>query len=287
MFFLRFFIYTLKVAFVTGLLSACVPEPITVTEHPADEGARDGTSAKVVFIAGPDSHGAGEHEHTAGSKLLANALRARYSGISTVNVTGGWPENADVFEDARAIVIYCDGGRGHLINKHLSSFNQLVAEGVGVIALHYGVEVPKGSASADAMLAAIGGYFETDWSVNPHWNAEFTKLPDHPIAEGISPFSVQDEWYFNMRFQSNMKGVTPILSAIAPDSTMERRNGAHSGNETVRQLVAAKAPQVTAWAYERENGGRGFGFTGGHFHHNWQNDQQRNLLLNAIVWTMR
>ncbi|HKD37631.1 MAG TPA: hypothetical protein VKB78_12555, partial [Pirellulales bacterium] len=28
----------------------------------------------------------------------------------------------------------------------------------------------------------------------------------------------------------------------------------------------------------------GYGFTGGHFHHNWGNDDYRKLMLNAIVW---
>jgi hypothetical protein len=38
------------------------------------------------------------------------------------------------------------------------------------------------------------------------------------------------------------------------------------------------------WAVERPDGGRGFGFTGGHFHLNWQNNEQRRLMLNALVW---
>ena len=38
------------------------------------------------------------------------------------------------------------------------------------------------------------------------------------------------------------------------------------------------------WVYERPDGGRGFGFTGGHFHANWANDDQRKLVLNAILW---
>ncbi len=41
-----------------------------------------------------------------------------------------------------------------------------------------------------------------------------------------------------------------------------------------------------AWAAERADGnGRGFGFTGAHFHRNWQNDDFRKLVLNAIAWT--
>ena len=38
------------------------------------------------------------------------------------------------------------------------------------------------------------------------------------------------------------------------------------------------------WAVEREDGGRGFGFTGGHFHDNWGNEPFRKVVLNALVW---
>jgi len=67
---------------------------------------------------------------------------------------------------------------------------------------------------------------------------------------------------------------------------MERKNGPHSGNEAVRKLVGEGVPQVTAWAYNRPEGGRGFGFTGGHFHQNWQDDNARKLVLNAIEWVL-
>ena len=41
------------------------------------------------------------------------------------------------------------------------------------------------------------------------------------------------------------------------------------------------------WAVERQDGGRGFGFTGGHFHANWGNDQFRKTILNALVWVAK
>ena len=37
----------------------------------------------------------------------------------------------------------------------------------------------------------------------------------------------------------------------------------------------------------RRDGGRGFGFTGGHFHWNWGHDEFRQLVLNAIVWAAK
>jgi hypothetical protein len=35
------------------------------------------------------------------------------------------------------------------------------------------------------------------------------------------------------------------------------------------------------------DGGRGFGFTAGHTHRGWANDEQRKTLLNAILWTAK
>ena len=35
---------------------------------------------------------------------------------------------------------------------------------------------------------------------------------------------------------------------------------------------------------ERADGGRGVGFTGGHYHKNWQNDSFRKVVLNACLW---
>ena len=267
-------------ALLVTVLSGCQPPDITVQAHPTASGKNP--RAKIVFLAGPDSHLPGAHEHKAGSELLSDALRRRDATIETINVYGGWPADESLFDGVDAIVMYCDGGKSHLVNDHLQTFNRLLAEGVGILALHYCVEVPKGSPSAESMLNAIGGYFETWWSVNPTWTANYTELPQHPITRGVKPFILKDEWYFNMRFVD--QGVTPILSAIAPPSTIKRWNGAHSGNDAVRQLVADELPQVTTWAYERPDGSRGFGYTGGHYHANWENADARALVLNAIEW---
>jgi len=245
--------------------------------------AQDPVAKKIVFIAGPPSHGYGEHEHNAGSLLLADALRRSVPDVEVEVHQSGWPEAPDALDDADAVVIYCDGGEGHIAIEHLDQVERLVERGVGIACLHYAVEVPKGE-PGDALLDAIGGYFEIDWSVNPHWTADFQSLPDHPITRGIKPFAINDEWYYHMRFRDDMQGITPILSALPPASTLTRPDGPHSGNPHVRAAVAAGEPQHVAWAFERPGGGRGFGFTGGHFHQNWANDNVRRLVLNAILW---
>ena len=47
------------------------------------------------------------------------------------------------------------------------------------------------------------------------------------------------------------------------------------------------APETMMWAVQRPDGGRGFGFTGGHFHKNWSNDDVRKTVLNALVWVTK
>ena len=49
----------------------------------------------------------------------------------------------------------------------------------------------------------------------------------------------------------------------------------------------APAKETIAWAVERKDGGRGFGFTGAHFHKNWRIEPFRKMVLNAIVWAAR
>lgn len=241
---------------------------------------------KVVFVAGGPSHGYGQHEHNAGCLLLAGALDANASDrvITTVYRDAGYPKDPTAFDNADAVVVYCDGGGGHLLLPHLKSFDKVMKRGVGLVCLHYAVEVPKGD-PGDAFLDWLGGYFETEWSVNPHWKPNFKTIPEHPITNGIEPFSVQDEWYYHMRFRSDLDRVIPILTDVPTEETLVRPDGPHSGNPAVRKAVAKGEPMHVAWATERPDGGRGFGFTGGHFHHNWGDDSFRKLVLNAILWT--
>ena len=239
---------------------------------------------KIVFVAGKPSHGYGAHEHNAGCLLLAKYLKQSKPKYETEVFLNGWPESGvEAFDGADAVVVYCDGGKRHLLLPHLEEFKKVMKRGIGLACIHYAVEVPEHTGGGP-FLDWIGGYFETHWSVNPHWTAKFTELPDHPICRGVEPFEINDEWYFHMRFQPDMVGVTPILSAHPPASTMSRKDGPHSGNPHVRAAVQKNEIQHVAWALERPDGGRGFGFTGGHVHWNWGDDNFRKLVLNAIAW---
>ena len=238
----------------------------------------------ILFIAGDPSHGFGNHEHLGGSMLLAATIEEADVGATTT-VISGWPEDESIFDDVHSVVIYSNGGPGHPIMDHLDSFQEVMGRGVGFVTLHYAVEVPPGEAG-DRFLEWQGGYFETHWSVNPFWTADFTEYPPHPITNGVEPFQIRDEWYYHMRFSDEMAGVAPILTDLPPAESLDRDDGPHSNNPYVREAVLEnQEEQHVAWAYERPNGGRSFGFTGGHYHWNWGHDQFRRVVANAIVWT--
>ena len=130
---------------------------------------------KIVFLADGGKNSK-THNHVQGNAVLAAALEASGLGFETAQYKG-WPKEADAFDGVDCIVIFCNGGGGHLVMKNLERFEELVDSGVGLVCLHYGVEVPKGKAG-DIMLKGMGGYFETHWSVNPHWVATIEKLPE-------------------------------------------------------------------------------------------------------------
>jgi hypothetical protein len=238
---------------------------------------------KLVILAGKPSHPAGMHEFNAGSMLLKKCLE----GVENLEVAlykGGWPDSEKAFDGADGIFCYADGGGGHpfIQGDHLRIISDFAGRGVGIMCAHYGVEVPKDKGGKE-FQDWIGGYYEHEWSCNPIWKAEFKEIPEHELTRGVKPFAIEDEWYFNMRFRPEMKGVATILSAKPSDAT---RDGPYVyPRGPYKHIQEAKGHAETMmWAVERSDGGRGVGFPGGHFHKNWADDNFRKVVLNALLW---
>jgi type 1 glutamine amidotransferase len=215
--------------------------------------------------------------------LLAKCLRENVPGVETTVSKGLAEGSGSAFQGV--------AGNRHLLRRRWRaswpfrtsrSWAELMKKGVGLACIHYAVELPKGK-PGDCFKDWIGGYFEIYWSVNPFYKADFEKLPDHPVANGVKPFGIVDEWYYHMRFQDDMAGVTPILTTIPPDSVHRNENTPAGGNPHV--FARKGMPEHVCWVRQRPDGGRGFGFTGGHAHWNWACDSFRTVVLNGIVWT--
>ena len=214
------------------------------------------------------------------------AKRLNESGLVEAKVHHqiGFPADRKAIQEADTIVIFCTGHKRHMLNPHLNEFDKYMKQGKGVVLLHWATEATKGEAG-NKFLEWVGGYCDLDWSVNPHWEAHFKDFPDHPICNGVEPFSVNDEWYYHMRFTDDKKNLTPILFDLPPKKTLVRKDGPRSGNPHVREAIAKGEVQTVAWAYQRPTGGRGFAATGGHYHKIWKSDGFRKIMLNAILWT--
>ena len=250
---------------------------------------------RIVLIAGKPSHPPGMHEFRAGCLLFQKAL-AGVPGVKVDVYDLGWPakvvDGARVDDDAAldgadAVLIFADGGRGNpaIQGERMKIIDALARKGVGLGFGHYGVEVPAG-APGEAMHRWIGGYYETLWSVNPMWKPAFDKMPTHPVTRGVRPFATHDEWYFNMRWTNDAaatKRITPILVATPTD---EVRKGPYVSPRGPYDHIIADAgrAETMMWVYERPDGGRSFGFTGGHTHANWGDPNQRKIMLNALLW---
>lgn len=254
-----------------------------------------GADKRIILIAGRPSHPPGMHEFRAGCLLFQKALR-NVPGLRVEVHDMGWPsregedgrvDDNGVFEGADAVLIYADGGKGHpgIQRDRLALLHALATRGVGLGFAHYGVEVPAG-APGDAMHDLIGGFYEHLYSVNPMWSPDFKTLPDHPVTRGVQAFSTHDEWYFNMRWTPDAGAkarITPILVA-APSDEVRRGPYVHPRGPYDHIVADSGREETMMWVYERPDGGRGFGFTGGHTHAHWGDPNQRRVMLNALLW---
>jgi len=245
--------------------------------------AAEAQERKLVLIAGKRSHGPGDHEFRAGQMLLQKCL-AGVKGLKVVVESEGWVSDPKVFDGAAAVALYSDGGGGNpfLQGDHKKVIGDLAKKGVGIGNMHYAVEVPKENGGPE-LLEWIGGYYEHQFSCNPMWAPNYQAFPKHPITRGVKPFSCRDEWYMHMRFREGMKGVTPLL-IDKPSDAVRKGKYVHPQGPYEHIVAGSGQDEYMMWCVERADGGRGFGWTGGHYHKNWGDEGYRKVVLNALVW---
>ena len=237
----------------------------------------------ILLVAGPKdpNHPAGTHEYEQSARLLKYALESspNLRGVRPVVVTGGWPHDPALLSEAAAIVLLTSGADRNPLDHPLLAGDRLpmlekeMRRGCGLVAIHWTVFVPNADAG-EKFLEWIGGHFDYQSGPAPRrWAGDIRDLTTtvtpgsatHPIVRGVEPFRVRDEFYFGLRFRPNDRRLVPVLRAEIPQA----------GEQTV------------GWAVERDDGGRGFGFTGGHYFANWRVPGFRRAILNAIAWTAK
>jgi type 1 glutamine amidotransferase len=236
-------------------------------------------AARVLVVVGPSSHPPGTHEVAAGGRLLKHCLEA---AELKAEVATEWPADGEkAFADVASVVFIGDLFPPEVmpdrdtIMKHLGAMTK---RGCGIVCVHYatGLEAKHVTAEGDhPLLHWTGGYFATRCKHHQSVARVFKEATiepakaDHPVLRGWKAFTLHDEPYINNFFGKDGPGktVTALATATLPPEKPNR--------ETV------------AWAVARSDGGRGAGVVMPHFYRNWQNDDLRTLILNAIVWTAK
>lgn len=261
---------------LVGFLSFVARAELTEQQKqvPLEKDSTDPKLAKIVLLAGSVSNKAGQHEYFAGCAMMMDWLK-QTPGVWPVMAAEGWPQNEAILDGAKAVVVYADGGAKlpFLEPSRWEKISKLVAGGAGFVMLHQAVDVPEDR--ADDIKSWLGAVFKKDIGCRGHWDMEFSQFPKHAITRGVTAFAAPfDGWLYNLHFAP---GAVPLLTGAVPDKNRTTDDAkAHVGRA-----------EVIAWAYERPNGGRSFGFTGADLHKNWIAESQRRLVTNGILWSAK
>lgn len=259
------------------LLSRILPAALVFCLAACSPGGGNAGHKRILFVYGNSVHMWGDHENRLMSEVLAGLVNRHTphkaeAGAADSDGIAGKMAGAD------AVVVIAEGEGHHpFAGSRLALLDS--AKNLGVY--HYGLDfgIPEGDA---ALKRKIGGTFEQRWSVNPMFEANFESFAEHPVSRGVRPFSMYDEWYFNIRFDAADGKITEIAKTVPPDAVRKRPFGTHSGNAFVRENMGR--PETVFWVFEKADGSRGFGFTGGHSVFGLYEDSLRRLLLNSAVW---
>src|SRR5882724_3803395 len=245
--------------------------PLTASRTSAQTAAADPAKPKkIVFFAGPKDHAPpGRHEYEKDLRVLAQCLETspNLKGLTTVVHVGSVLTNINDYSDAAVFVILSSAdarqGETHPLfplsattdgRKYtgetatlLNDFDKMVKAGAGVVVLHYAIQATNLKAR-DYYLHWLGGIWMDNYSSNPlgQWSVmpvEASK--QHPVLRGVNPFNYRDEIFSQLLAEPQDARRTDLVLASTDNSNQGKRKNV-----------------VASWAYQRDDGGRGF-FYGG------------------------
>jgi type 1 glutamine amidotransferase len=232
-------------------------------------GARTGLAAdagpvKIVLIGKQPDHPHGSHMYLHTCGVLAKCLKST-PGIETV-VSDGWPKDPQVLEGVRCLVVYTSPAAELLIDSpHAEALDKAMRAGTGLVTLHWASSVRQ--ANYDRLGPRWTSYLGGTWISNVGLGGGKSPLvrlvPEHPICRGWESFEIEDEYYLKPVVTEK---AVPLLQVRDPKSG---------------------ADVIVGWSFERAGGGRSFGTTLGHPYANFQRDDFRRLVVNAILWSAR
>ena len=221
----------------------------------------------LLIGQGSDGHPPGTHEFMAGTRVV-QALLAPHRDI-TVSVTKAdepWADGPALLDAADGVVLLVTQGAEFMQKtpERFAAFQRLAQRKGAVVALHWSVGA-KDARFIEGQLKLLGGTRGGPQRKYQILETDVRRLaPEHPVLVGVPDFRIKDEFYYRLELlPKTAPGFQPLLGAKIDGS-----------EETV------------AWAWERPDGGRSFGYVGFHFHSTWERVEYRRLVANAVLWSL-
>lgn len=239
----------------------------------------------LLIYQGPDGHPAATHEYQAGLRVLKSCLEA-VPDLDVQSVAGDsdWSTGPQLLAEADGAVLFVSQG-AHWIADHprlQDAFAQLAQRGGGLVALHWaiGTKTAEPIAGFVNLFGGCHGGPDRKYAV-----VETTFAPvasNHPVLRGVESIPVRDEFYYRLKFPLPPPSGTEAISyGTATDEQLVR-----VGIQPLIKVDIKGEPETVSWAWQRPNGGRSVGFSGLHFHENWQLEPYRRLVTQATLWTL-
>lgn len=221
----------------------------------------------LLLGQGPDGHPAATHEYLSGLRILKKCLD-RVPGLESQIVAADEPfrTGPELIDRADGVVIFLAEGAKWIQQDEarLAALERLAGRGGALTGLHWGIGC-RDDRFIERFVRLLGGcHGGADRKYAVVGVTTEIATPEHPIMTHVAPLAVEDEFYYRLKFARQDGSLLPLL----------------------RVPVEGESYAV-AWAWERPDTGRSFGFSGLHFHANWKHSAYRRLVAQGVAWTLK
>jgi hypothetical protein len=266
MFTSRFFLASIWLAMV--FFGVALDTATGLAQPKESEENSSAKKVKRVLLLGqkPDGHPWSTHEYMAGVNIMAACLH-KVPNLQTVVIQADdpWTEGPELIDGADGVVLFLSEGAKWVGSdrNRLAAFERLAERKGGLVCLHWGMGSRDAQYVSDFVALFGGCHGGPDRKYQVVTKTLELAAPDHPILKGMRPIEVHEEFYYRLKFPKSEPLVTPLINVTIDEES-----------------------HTVAWAWKRPDGGRSCGFSGGHFHENWNKPEYRRLLAQSLLWSL-